>query len=77
MTQIPWFDKLWYKGPLTTILKQQVAVPILKIVSEATNERQQKIKDDIGIETNKSIGDRDFLSRFLEIQNTNSSIPPW
>ena len=74
MTQIPWFDRIWYKSPLTDLLKNQVAVPILKIVAKALDERQQ---DDIATEQKKDIRDRDFLSRFLEIQGTNQSIPNW
>ena len=74
MTQIPWFDRIWYKSPLTDLMKNQVAVPILKIVAKALDERQQ---DDVTIERKKNIQDRDFLSRFLEIQSTSLTIPNW
>ena len=74
MTQIPWFDRIWYKSRLSELLKNQVAVPILKIVSKALDERQS---DDIALEQKKNIRDRDFLSRFLEIQASNKTIPNW
>ncbi len=57
--------------------KRQTGSPILKVVADRTNERQQKVKHDLKAEKNEQINDRDFLSRFLEIQSTNSSVPPW
>ncbi|OCL02955.1 putative cytochrome P450 oxidoreductase [Glonium stellatum] len=77
MTQIPWLDKLWYKSPLTTLLKKQIASPILKIVSDSINERQHETKDTVESQKGNSTSNRDFLSYFLETQATNSSIPSW
>jgi hypothetical protein len=77
MTQVPWFDKLWYKNSFVAMWKPQTGNPVLKVVADRINERQQKIRDDTKDEEDEQINDKDFLSRFLNIQSTNSSVPPW
>lgn len=77
MTQVPWVDKLWHKNSFVAMWKQQTGSPILKVVADRINERQQKVEDDTKAKKNKEINDRDFLSRFLDIQSTNPSVPPW
>jgi hypothetical protein len=77
MTQVPWFDKLWYKNSFVAMWKPQTGSPVLKVVADRINERQQKIRDDTKDEEDEQINDKDFLSRFLNIQSTNSSVPPW
>ncbi len=78
MTQIPWFDKLWHKTPIIARWKRQSGSPILKVVADRTNERRQKIEyEKTSADKSEQINDRDFLSRFLEIQSTNESVPPW
>ncbi|KFX98708.1 hypothetical protein V490_02162 [Pseudogymnoascus sp. VKM F-3557] len=75
MTQIPLVDRIWYKSPLANLLGNQVAVPILKIVSQNLDERQAK--GGVHMETDADIKNGDFLSRFMKIQATNSKIPSW
>lgn len=74
MSQIPWFDRIWYKSPVAVLLKNRLASPILAIVTKNIDERQQ---DSIATEKKKHIGDRDLLSSFLEIQRTNQAVPKW
>lgn len=74
MSQIPWFDRIWYKSPVAVLLKNRLASPILAIVTKNIDERQQ---DSIATEKKKHTGDRDLLSRFLEIQRTNQAVPKW
>ena len=74
MSQIPWFDRIWYKSPVAILLKNRLASPILAIVTNNIDERQQ---DSIATEKKKNIGERDLLSRFLEIQGSNQAIPQW
>lgn len=81
MTQFPTLDRILYKSPLSDFLKNAVAVPILKIVSENLDERQEKgdstlkTKEETKSEAETKNGD--FLSRFVKIQATNPSIPSW
>ena len=77
MTQVPWLDKLWHKNSYLAMWKRQTGSPILKVVADRINERQQKIKYDMKAEKDEQINNRDFLSRFLEIQSTNPSVPSW
>lgn len=50
---------------------------ILKIVGDCCNERQQKAKDKGSAEDATQVNNRDMLSRFMEVQRTNSSVPTW
>jgi cytochrome P450 len=77
MTQVPWLDKLWHKNPYIATWKRQTGSPILKVVSEKINQRQQSIQADLKTGKREQINHRDFLSRFMEIQSTNTSAPPW
>lgn len=78
MTQIPWFDTIWRKNAFAAMFRNSSGFAILKIVGQFISERQvqhaEKI-DDIG--STEKPGDKDMLSRFLEIQSTNPSIPSW
>ncbi|KAM0804923.1 cytochrome P450 [Usnea florida] len=77
MTQAPWIDKLWHKNNVMANLKNQSGNSILKIAADNINDRKQRMKHDSGDEKLKQFNDRDFLSRFLEIESTNPSIPDW
>ena len=50
---------------------------ILKIVGDCCNDRQQKAKIQSSAEEAIQVNNRDMLSRFMEVQKTNSSVPPW
>ncbi len=83
MTQFPTLDRILYKSVVSDILKNAVAVPILKIVSENLDERQEKgeasLKSESETETKseKEAKNGDFLARFVQIQETNPGIPSW
>lgn len=74
MSQIPWFDRIWYKSFVAVLLNNRLASPILAIVVKNIDDRQ---RDSIAVEKKKNIGDRDLPSRFLEIQGANQAIPEW
>ncbi|KAL8724679.1 MAG: hypothetical protein Q9166_007813 [cf. Caloplaca sp. 2 TL-2023] len=76
-TQIPWFDDLWRKNRFVAMLKVSTGFSILKVVGEFIGERQQKVKGNAGGEKGGPLQDQDMLSRFLEIAQTNESVPPW
>lgn len=75
MTQFPLLDRILYKSFVADILQNQVAVPILRIVSQAVDERQKQ--SCLNKEKEAEITKRDFLSHFMQIQATNLSIPSW
>jgi hypothetical protein len=76
MTQIPWFDKLWYKNAFTTAFRRTTGLTILKIVGECIADRRQRNEHN-GAANNDMTNGRDMLSRFFEIQAKNPTIPPW
>ncbi|OBU01841.1 hypothetical protein VE01_00371 [Pseudogymnoascus verrucosus] len=76
MTQFPKLDRILYKSFIADILKNQVAVPILRIASEAV-EARQKDAQKFSVDEKKTPGKGDFLSHFIRIQETNNSIPAW
>ena len=78
MTQIPWFDTLWRKNPIAAMFRSAGGFTILRIVNEYTCERQTQHTEKSELAgTAEKHGDRDMLSRFLEIQSKDSSIPSW
>ncbi|KAL8720222.1 MAG: hypothetical protein Q9225_002884 [Loekoesia sp. 1 TL-2023] len=76
-TQIPWFDELWRKNRFVAMLRGSTGFSILKVVGDFIGERQQKVKDSESGVKDVPLHDRDMLSRFLEISQTNESVPPW
>ena len=75
MTQVPWLDKLLHKNAFASGLKKQSGNSILKIAADSTLERKRQMEAG-GAESQKR-KDKDFLSRFLEIQSANPETPPW
>jgi hypothetical protein len=69
-------DRILYKSFVADILKNHVAVPILRIVSDAVDERQKESQKPSPDEK-KALAKGDFLSHFMTIQETNDSIPSW
>lgn len=76
-TQIPWLDDLWRKNRLVATLRGSTGFSILQVVSDFIGERQQKVHANEKGEGKVPPQDRDMLSRFLEIAQTNESVPPW
>jgi hypothetical protein len=77
MTQIPWFDKLWNKSRFAAMFKQQSASPILKVVTSHTQARQCKTEQGQPQGEKNNVNEKDFVSRFIDIESTNESVPPW
>lgn len=75
MTQIPWFDNVWYKNSFTAMFRKTTGFSILHIVSRYIGERQEARATKTSKE--EDLGDRDMLSQFFEIQNNNSVLPSW
>ncbi|KAL4931703.1 cytochrome P450 [Aspergillus undulatus] len=82
MTQIPWFDQLWYKNRVAAFFRRKTTgFSILRIVGKFVSERQKAresmkakalLNYEQGMEKRK-----DMLDRFFEIHSLNPSLPPW
>ena len=75
MTQFPALDRILYKSFVADIFRNYVAVPILRIVAQHVEDRQKQSYQDY--EKDARIPHGDFLSHFLQIQDTNPTIPDW
>jgi hypothetical protein len=77
MTQSPFLDRILRKNVIADTLRQYVrptaSLTILSFVAQAIKEGKEKI--DSG--QSKVDGQKDFLTRFIELQKHNPSIPPW
>lgn len=56
--------------------RQPFGFSILKIVGDNISKRLTE-KDSGVAESTNELNDRDMLSRFMEIQSKNESVPPW
>ena len=71
---MPWIDRFWNKNPLLVRFWPSTASPIMAFARQRVMERQAAEKEwDEASETNP----RDFLSRFVEAQAKDSSVPDW
>jgi hypothetical protein len=75
MTQIPWFDNVWYKNSFTAMFRKTTGFSILRIVGKYIAERQEARTTKTSTEEN--LADRDMLSQFFDIQINNPALPPW
>ncbi|KAH6362247.1 hypothetical protein HBI34_179110 [Parastagonospora nodorum] len=77
MTQSPLLDKLLRKNVVVDTLRQYIrptaSLTILSFVGQAIKEKKEKMES----KTSKSEGQIDFLTRYIELQKHNPSIPPW
>ncbi|RMZ85133.1 hypothetical protein DV738_g249, partial [Chaetothyriales sp. CBS 135597] len=78
MTQIPWLDKLLWKNLIADTLRQKfhrtASLSILAFVGKAIKEKQEKLASDSAA---TRADKKDFLTRYIEIQQANPEIPPW
>ncbi|KAI1087236.1 putative benzoate 4-monooxygenase cytochrome P450 [Rostrohypoxylon terebratum] len=81
MTQIPWLDWVLRKNRIgdsfQRLFGKTASLGILGFVGKAIKERQELLsKGDFKVSDEKS-GRKDFLTRFIELQQNNPKIPPW
>ena len=76
-TQIPWLDEVWRKNRFLTMLSGSTGFSILKVVNDFLSDRQRKFIDSKLDEEKLQVNGRDMLSRFLEVSQSNSNVPPW
>ncbi|KAL2167184.1 hypothetical protein VTG60DRAFT_1596 [Thermothelomyces hinnuleus] len=80
MTQAFWLDKILYKNWVADWLRPAPGLGILKFVASVIEERRQDLaKGKEGTVTRKdsSEGPKDFLTRFVQIKDSNPEVPPW
>ncbi|KAJ5459148.1 hypothetical protein N7530_011092 [Penicillium desertorum] len=75
MTQIPWFDDIWYKNSFTAMFRRTTGFSILSIVGKFIAERTEALESNRKGEID--LGGRDMLSQFFEIQANDTSLPKW
>jgi hypothetical protein len=77
MTQIPLLDKFLYKNPVANFIRKTPGLKILQFVGTAIKERrEQKTKGQVKA-ADRFGGKRDFLERYIEIQEENKELPAW
>lgn len=68
---MPWLDKLLHKNPIVGFFSKQKKVsPVLKFALDLIDERKKERQD-----PEKQGQGRDFLDQFLDIKDSNPSIP--
>jgi hypothetical protein len=79
MTQIPWLDRLLRKNIISDSLNQifgrTASLSILGFVGAAIKEKREKLADPKSWEVDD--GKKDFLTRYIQLQQNNPEIPPW
>ena len=68
VSQIPWFDYLWYKNPYIDRLRTPQTSPILRFALARAKEREDGADD-------TELNNRDLLSRFLEAKSKAKDVP--
>lgn len=72
---MPWLDNLLHKNPVVAffsgLFSKPTVSPVLKFALDRISARKQERRD----HPEKKGQERDFLSRFLDIQDGNSNIP--
>lgn len=77
VTQITWFDEWWNKNPWVAQFRVPFGNGIIGLVGKFIQEGQEQNKiDSKKGKKSEELNDTDMLSRFLEVQASNSSVPP-
>ena len=70
---MPWLDQIWTKNKLVSLLKPARYSPMVDFAMTRQKERLGKVVEG-GLD---EVNDKDFLSRFIQAMNKDSSIPQW
>lgn len=72
---MPWLDKVLHKNPLVAffsgVFSKPAMSPVLKFALERIAERKKEFHD----HPEKKAQGRDFLTQFLQTQESNAEIP--
>lgn len=72
---MPWLDKLLHKNPLIAFLSGLFSKPAISPVMKFALERIEERKIEFHNHPEKRSEGRDFLTRFLNIQDSHPNIP--
>lgn len=77
MTQSYWLDKILYKNRIADAIRPAPGLGIMQFVGSVIGERRTALANGDVKKISPEGTPRDFLSHFLEIQETNKELPPW
>ena len=81
MTQMPWLDFALRKNSFADFfqrpLHQTASLSILAFVGKAIKERREQVEKSEAKIRDDANGRKDFLTRYIELQQNNPEIPPW
>lgn len=80
MTQAFWLDKILYKNWIADWLRPAPGLAILKFVATVIEERRKDLakgKEGTVTRGDSSTGPKDFLTRFVQIKDSNPDVPHW
>ena len=83
ISQMPWLDYIWTKNPILQRLRKAKTNPIVAFASARRKERAieaEKGSDVIDTDNEKGVQrlkNKDFLTRFLEVESRDPATPPW
>lgn len=82
LTQIPWLDWALRKNRIGDALQRtfgvQPSLGILGFVGKAIKEKQRTMSSDEHKNPSDKYGrGKDFLARYIELQQNDPEIPPW
>ena len=74
VTQMPWLDNYWTNNPISRYFRTAKS-PGATFAMRRVQERKEKQKRG-ELEKEEKINSRDMLSRFMEVEANDSSVPP-
>ena len=85
VSQIPWVDYIWTKNPILQRLRKARINPIVAFAAARRKERaieaeKNSSTDSVADTNEESDGqtkNKDFLTRFLEVESKDPATPPW
>lgn len=77
MTQNYFLDKILYKNRVADAIRRAPGLGIMQFVGSVIGERRAALASGDVKNISPEGRPRDFLSHFLEIQETNKELPPW
>ena len=70
---MPWLDSLWTNNPIRRYMRGRGISPGAAFAMTRVQERREQLAEG---KSDWDRGTRDFLSRFLEIEANDPSLPP-
>ncbi|EZF52947.1 hypothetical protein H103_04034 [Trichophyton rubrum CBS 288.86] len=75
VTQMPWLGDVWTNNPILRFFRKNIQSPGVIFAMRRVQERQKIEKGELKKEW--KINNRDMLSRFMEVEASDPSVPPF